>query len=216
MSPQSCSMTSCNRYRGILEAASNLAGSSRLCGECLDSLRAHVARLPDLFRECGELLAGRRRVPLGRVTGRGVGGLSLNGAAVSARADILAVAASWAGLVADERQVVVRPARLVPELSLFLLLHLDWLARHPAAGDAAAEFARVVAAAKAVLETDNVRQVDLGHCDVPGCSGTLRAIFGGRASGVSCDRGHARRASEWLSVARRVSLHGVAAGRGGR
>jgi hypothetical protein len=216
VSPQFCAVTSCNRYRGILEAASFLTGASRLCGDCLDVLRARVARLPDLHRACGELLTGVRRAPVGRVTGRGAGGLSLNGAAVSARADILAVAASWAGLIADERRVAVRPSRQVTDLSRFLLSNLDWLARHPAADDAAAEFARVVAAAKAVLDPENARRVDLGNCDVPGCSGTLRAIFGGRASGVSCDRGHARRASEWLSMARRASRHSVAAGTGGR
>jgi hypothetical protein len=209
-------VTSCNRYGGGLEGGSNPAGSSLLCGNCLDRLRAHVARLPDLFRECGELLAGTRKAPVGRVTGRGTGGLALNGAAVAARADIVAVAASWAGLIADERPVATRPSRRIADLSLFLLLHLDWLACHAAAADAVTEFARVVAAAKAVLDPEDVRQVDLGECDVPGCSGTLRVVFGGRSSGVSCDRGHTRQASEWLSVARRVNRDGVAAGQGGK
>ena len=48
------------------------------------------------------------------------------------------VLASWCLLVAEERHLATLP-RTPPHQARWLTLHLDWLARHPAANDAATE-----------------------------------------------------------------------------
>jgi len=178
-----------------------------LCAECLDNLRRNLVRLPELYRECEERLDNRRALGMERISGGMSTGISLNEGIVAARATVLAVAASWAGLVADERATATRPHRDVADLSRFLLAHLDWLAGHAAVGDAVAELGQAVTAAEAEGVHHAGARQELGACSEPGCTGLVYATVGAAAdpSGVGCDQGHRWRPNEWLLLARRLA-----------
>src|SRR5262249_48124269 len=134
-------------------------------------------------------------------------GISLNEDIVAARATMLAVASSWAGLVADEKAVAARPRRSVSNLSRFLLAHLDWLSRHAPGGAAVGALDQAVRAAEAVCMGHTGARRELGSCSEPGCTGLVYATVGAAddPSGVSCDRGHRWRPNEWLLLAHRLA-----------
>jgi hypothetical protein len=170
-------------------------------------LRTNIKRLPELYRDCEEmLLANRRARGFERVRGGTPGGVSLDDAVVAARSEMLTVASSWAGLIVSERPVARRPRRRVTDLSRFLLTHVRWLAGHPAINDAVTEIAQVVATAQEAIEPRPGR-LELGSCEHPGCGGAIYAtINGGSApAGIRCERGHVWRPNEWLLLDRRLA-----------
>ncbi len=91
-----------------------------LCSPCQERLDRQLAMLPLLY---GELEVTRA---LDQVTASRV------------RAEIRDTLASWADLIVEGRTVRT-PRRTVPALAAFLRCHLEWLAAHPAAEDAAAD-----------------------------------------------------------------------------
>lgn len=207
MSHERCAVTMCRRFRE--EGSRSRAGSTpetRLCLPCFDGFRGRVAALPQLYQECEERLVGRRRSGFERIRGGLPQGVSLSEEVVDARAEMLAVVSSWAGLVADERPVPVRPRRDMSELCDFLLAHLDWLAGHPAAGEAATELARITEVAGSVTESRSATRVTLGRCAEPNCSGMVYATVGAASTPgrVSCDFDHLWRPNEWLLLGRRL------------
>ncbi|RCG33293.1 hypothetical protein DQ384_02390 [Sphaerisporangium album] len=186
----------------------------RVCASCRASVRRDLLRLPDLHEACAEALTSGPRAFTERVSGRRPSGISLNEAAVSARADVVAFLACWTALVADERATPGPRSSQVTRLAGFLDQHLDWLLGHPAAGSLAAEIAEVTAAARAALEPRRESRRELGSCGNPGCSLTLYAGSGpGQASEVRCEAGHVWHPREWLLLGRpldRALLGGVA------
>ena len=102
---------------------------------------------------------------------------SMNPAAAEIRCTIRSVLASWAGLVAEERRLRA-PARDIPELSRFLGRHVDWLVRHPAAGDMADEIQDLARTARGIAYPDSVRRVPVGSCPHGDCDGDLVALIG--------------------------------------
>lgn len=180
-----------------------------LCSGCRYLLMVRIEGLPRLYEECEGVLAGGRVNALGerRSAGGTAPGFPFNAAAAEARASILTVLGSWSGLVAQERRVPP-PGRALGPMTDFLLRHLDWLAAHPAAGDATREMARLVGGARRVLNPDPVRRVRLGACVEPGCQGTLCASFRDRRSAgdaeVRCDAdpAHSWAGEQWTALRR--------------
>ncbi|GAA4227645.1 hypothetical protein GCM10022254_15850 [Actinomadura meridiana] len=179
----------------------------RLCRPCLDTLTGLLGTLPALYRGCGSALevgaaAGLRE----KTSGGPLPGLALNTAAVEARAEILAVLASWSGLVAQQRRLPA-PRRDVALLARFLLDHVDWLAAHPAAGELTAEIARVARSARRTAHREPVRRIVVGPCAAPGCGGELTAaIRPGHGTRVRCDAdpAHAWDGPQWTGLRREM------------
>ncbi len=116
--------------------------------------------------------------PAERVRGSGgVPGIPLNTRAVDARRDLLAVLSSWSALVVEELGVAA-PERSAPALAGFLAGHADWLAGHDAGPDAAEEFRDLVRRADRVVHGSAGKQVPLGSCPRPTCTGALVARLG--------------------------------------
>ena len=144
-----------------------------------------------------------------RVAGGGSTGLVLDERVSTARRDILAVLASWAGLVADERGLVRRPGRDAGELAAFLAVHLDWLLAHPAGASFLSELRDAAAgAAAAVGGSDGGPGVELGRCVEEGCDQMMVAARAEGSPGLSvrCAAGHAWAPRQWLRLARRLEV----------
>jgi hypothetical protein len=151
-----------------------------------------------------------------RVAAGGTSGLVLDERVTSARRDILAVLASWSGLVADERGLARRPGRDAGELTAFLAVHLDWLLAHPAGASFLSELRDAAAsAAAAVRGSGDGLGVELGRCVEEGCDQIMVAARGGGSSSssglsessglsVRCAAGHAWAPRQWLRLARRL------------
>ncbi len=150
-----------------------------------DALLA-LSTLPLLYSRCEVAMQPVRAGGVVREhTGRRATGLPLRAAAFDARARILGVLASWAGLVSAEREVPA-PRRTVPELARFLAAHRDWLAGHPGGADFVAELSELVASASEVLQEPG-HTVLTGHCPIDGCQAPVRIKPSGAA--VRCEAG---------------------------
>jgi hypothetical protein len=173
-----------------------------LCSCCVDTLAGHLARLPALYQRSEASLHRRTKREVERVRGGAFGGITLDEAVVSSRATMVSVLTAWCVLVVQERPVSVAPRRLVVELAGFLTVHLDWLAAHPAAGDAAAEIQELAEQAQAAIQPNRLTELKLGPCVRPGCVSSVRITVGARdgvsPDRVSCDSGHVLRPHEWL------------------
>ncbi|MEU2395007.1 hypothetical protein [Streptomyces sp. NPDC007369] len=178
------------------------AAGARICPVCHAAAIRTLGFLPDLYEECGRLLAGAATGPRreGSVS-RTAPGIPLNTAAVEAREAIIRVLASWSALVADEHAVPA-PRREVPDLAAFLAGHLGRLAAHPAVGDLTAELEQLVRRAARVVEPAPAPPVVVGPCLKDGCEGFLAA----RAQAhVECtdNRAHTWAVREWAVLRRR-------------
>ncbi|QPP10338.1 hypothetical protein G4Z16_02025 [Streptomyces bathyalis] len=98
----------------------------------------------------------------------------MNPAAAEVRSSIRTVLASWAGLVSDERRLQP-PSREIPTLARFLGRHIQWLTRHPAAGDMAEEIRDLARNARNLAYPNSVRRVPVGSCPESDCAGELFA-----------------------------------------
>ncbi|MFI7015954.1 hypothetical protein [Streptomyces sp. NPDC050164] len=133
--------------------------------------------------------------------------MPFNTAAADVRAHIIALLASWASLVADERAVEAPPRR-VDLLAGFVRANLTWLSGHGAAQDAVEEFGVLTRAARRVCEPRPVRTVPVGDCVRAGCTGKLRAVvkavsgISPRPSEIRCsaDESHWWAYEEWTSL----------------
>ncbi|MGW4160238.1 helix-turn-helix domain-containing protein [Streptomyces sp. NPDC004788] len=176
----------------------------RLCPGCLTRLVATVEELPGLYAECERLLGGGGPARGGgerRGTGGAPAGIPLNGPAAEVRSAIVATLASWSGLIADERRFPA-PRRNPAHLAAFVLRSAEWLAAHPAAADATRELHRLARAARRVARAEPAREVPVGPCVEPGCTGRLAVPPGARH--IECDADHAHRwgAPDWSRLRR--------------
>lgn len=171
-------------------------------------MRDELRGLPEVYQECEGILV---RTPQGaaveRVNRTKRAGTTLNERAVQVRTDILAVLASWCGLVADERAVPRPERREVAHLVDYLDRHLDWLATHPAAADFAGELSTVTRAAQAVLDPDPTVRTELGTCGEVGCEQPVYATFRGESPvpQVGCTAGHVWQPHQWLLLGQRMA-----------
>ena len=203
------------RCRGALTSGPDaVGGPARLCDGCCDRLRRDLESLPELYEECESALGHSTYHLTQRVSGsKGTGtGIPLNAAVMAARTEIMALLASWAGLVISERRLSAAPTRSVSGLSSFLATHLNWLVAHPAAEDFAEEVCGAARKAHTAAQLAPSLHIELGTCVQPGCGSTLYAT--GRAGDgrpkhqVRCGAGHAWPARDWLLVAHRLENRG--------
>jgi hypothetical protein len=167
-----------------------------------------------LYDECEGMLVPRpKREVERRVRGGMLGTACINEAALMARSAILSTLASWAGLVRDERPVRVSLQREVAALSRFLLIHLDWLATHPAARELSDELEEAVGMAERVVQPSVAQKLEVGKCEKHGCGSTLYATLrdenGRSPSLVSCDHGHVVGPREWLLLHHSTHVRGA-------
>jgi len=194
---------------------------TRLCAACRAHLCDDLALLPDLYRRCEGILVNTRARDVERVHGGLPGGISLNDDAVAIRTEIMTVLASWAGLIVHERRVCRPLRRDINALTDFLAAHLDWLAEHPAAGDAAAEITTLVRPAADAISSDTTVRVELGPCDRTGCGGVVSVTVNGGGTPtpdlMSCDGGHTLQPQEWLMLKYKLERagHGPSGNGGG-
>ncbi|MDT0344941.1 hypothetical protein [Streptomyces litchfieldiae] len=176
---------------------------------CRDRLINDLLNLPALYGDCNRA-AGPDVVRVIRKTPRkSATADSINPAAAEIRSAIRTVLASWAGLVADERRLEP-PDRDISALARFLSRHVDWLIRHPAAGDAAEEIRNLTRTARNVAYPHNVRRVPIGYCPDGDCDGELVALIRPRGdllpSEIVCtvSPGHSWPATWWTRLARQI------------
>lgn len=166
-----------------------------------------MATLPELYRDCEDLLAGARRPLLEKIRHSRLGGLSLREEAVTVRTDIMTLLASWSGFVVEETKVSPPGRRAVAELATFLDDHLDWLLAHSAALDFVDEIDDVALAARRAARPDNVLHIELGSCIKAGCDSPIAATTvtadGASPGTVECEAGHVFPPHQWLLVAHR-------------
>ncbi|WP_433576162.1 hypothetical protein [Nocardia brasiliensis] len=183
------------------------ADDVRVCPDCLSRFFETLRQLPVLYARCGELLQGERNRRMAPARGGLRQGIVLKDALVEARTEVLALAASWAAMVVDEARPPRRPRRDITTLVDFLLQYGDWLAVHPAIVDAMDEFAEVHALAQQVIDPVP-NQIEVGHCDRPGCHQKVYAQLATAGPGdslVRCSAGHSWQPHQWLALQRRVS-----------
>jgi hypothetical protein len=148
----------------------------------LERVRRDLAEAPELYQRCESLLVRFPPAFTQRVAGGGSTGLVLDERVTSARSDILAVLASWSGLVADERGVG-RPRRDTADLAAFLAVHLDWLLTHPAGPCFASELGAAAAAAREVSRSGSGPGIELGPCVEEDCDHMMVAARSGSSAG---------------------------------
>lgn len=207
MSQEMCANESCHRSKsGSTDIRA--ADGTRICPECFHEAKLSIARLPELYRDCEELLTNPRTFGAEGVRVRGglPSGVCLNDAVVAARSEILTVAASWARRLAEEQRVPTRPRRTIDDLCRFLLIHLRRLAAQSSIADALAEFRHVIRRAEQAIDPGHGVALPLGPCEKTGCDGMVYATMGARSTPtkVSCDHGHLWPPSQWLLLRHRL------------
>jgi hypothetical protein len=175
-------------------------------------VRRDLAEAAELYQRCESLLVRFPPAFTQRVAGGGSTGLVLDEQVTEARRDLVAVLASWSGLVADERGVR-RPGRDAGELAAFLAVHLDWLLDHPAGSCFAAELGAAAAAAREASRSGSGPGIELGPCVAEGCdqmmvaasaSGPAASASASAGLEVRCGAGHAWAPRQWLRLAREL------------
>ncbi|MDA2809087.1 hypothetical protein O4J56_00390 [Nocardiopsis sp. RSe5-2] len=198
-----CAAPACDRRAPRPEAG------PRLCARCRDHIAADLRRLPSLYAESEHALAPAPWMLTERVSGGRPGGRAVDEALLAARSDMMAVLASWAGLVADRTPAVRRPPREAGALVRFLLRHLSVLLESGLGADLAAEVAAVGERMRGALAGPGALRRVLGPCVHPGCDAQV-SVAGAdgervRPADVRCANGHAWPPHEWLSLAVRLN-----------
>ena len=178
-------------------------------------VRRDLAEAAELYQRCESLLVRFPPAFTQRVAGGGsTGGLVLDEQVTEARRNLVAVLASWSGLVADERGVR-QPGRDAGELAAFLAVHLDWLLEHPAGSCFAAELCAAAATAREVSRCGSGPGIELGPCVAEGCDQMMVATRVSSSSlspslslEVRCGAGHAWAPRQWLRLARELEARG--------
>lgn len=207
--PVLCTGAACAHRRQAGHAPQRSAAGSRLCRACRDDLARGLATLPGLYEECGRLLGGSDR-PRDRTSGGPMPGLPFNSAAADVRSSILGVLGSWTGMLVAQRHLVP-PRRTVRVLAEFLGRHLEWLAAADTAADLSDEIARLVRAARRVIQPHRVHRVRIGRCVESGCTGELTALVRPHqhswAARIVCDTDPVHRWAEeqWMQLSGRLA-----------
>ena len=147
---------------------------------------------------------------------------------------------SWAQLVMEERDLTLGPRSTTgPDIALFLARHADWLSRHEAGRDCAAELAGHAGRLRDLATGSYTKRFPVGACpeqvtdedgalvlDADGltqnCPGQLFALMRREDAVesllprmVTCDtnRGHVWEPSQWHALGRRLGHIDYSAGR---
>lgn len=180
-----------------------------VCKVCRDRLATDLLSLPALYSDCNggggpDVMRVIRRVARKSATTD-----SMSPAAADVRSAIFTVLASWAGLVAGERRLAP-PARDIPALAQFLCRHVEWLTRHPAAGDLVDEIRDLTRTARNIAYPNSIRRVHIGCCPDGDCDGKLVAVMRRHGdllpSEIICtvSPDHSWPVTRWSTLARQV------------
>lgn len=207
-----CQAASCqSAWNGGVGEGPGRAGDGRfICMICRDRLVNDLLNLPALYSDCNggagpDVMLVVRPVRRKSVTAAD----SMSPAAAEVRSAIRTILASWAGLVADKRRLAP-PTRAIPALARFLCRHVDWLTRHPAAGDMVDEIRDLTRTARNVAYPNSVRRVHIGCCPDGDCDGELFAVIRRqddlRPSEIICtiSPDHSWPVTRWTKLARQV------------
>ncbi|WP_335972514.1 OvmZ protein [Streptomyces sp. CA2R106] len=196
--------------RGVGSAGHGSPSRPALCGPCVERLRADLCHVLTLHEETERALVRTPASLRQRVSGSRSFGIVLDDDAVAVRSAIRALLLSWTRLVADERGVPAVTDTEVRGLLRYLVVHLEWLAGHPAGPDFADEVAELLASAGRGAAAEQA--APLGPCPQPGCGGTLRAPAAAAvpaagqapaARQVRCEYGHGVPPRQWFLLAER-------------
>lgn len=193
-----CCRTRCGRH------LSQEKPGARLCTSCRKRLARRLSSLPGLYLACEQILDSREYHSIRIARGHRPAGICLDEHTTAARGDTIRVLSSWCAMIVDELGATGPSSLDITLLTAFLRTHLDWLARHPAAGDFADEIAGLASSAGEALNPVHVSGVELGPCAEDGCGCMVRAGFrlGGHGSApyVHCDAGHIWPPHQWLRL----------------
>lgn len=179
-----------------------------VCTVCRDRLVKDLRNLPVLYSDCNGGVAPEVVRAIRRVPRKSPNTDSMSPAAAEIRSAICSVLASWAGMVADERRLEP-PARDIPALTRFLCRHVEWLTRHPAAGDMVDEIRDLTRTARSIAYPNSIRRIHIGSCPDGDCDGELVALIRSREelpSEIVCtiSPDHSWPVTRWTSLARQV------------
>nr|AGZ94387.1 hypothetical protein [Streptomyces sp. 31A4] len=198
-----CPSVQCRAGRRRCAPDTRVPPLTGLCRTCREDLAVALGDLPRHHRELFDLALPMTSQRFERVSGSRTAGPVFKEEIAALRGAITGVLACWAGTVTD---LVSGPApeRAPGPLAAFLLRHLDVLAAHPAAAEAAEEIGVLAARARRALRPPEAPRVPLGPCASPGCDSTAEATAEpatGRGA-VRCASGHVWQAHEWLALRR--------------
>ena len=208
-----CEGITCSQRQEIGQSRLPVLAGWKLCRTCRQNLAEGLGKLPGLYDECGRALNGHSKhsQPRERKSGQLASGMPFNAPAADVRAEIIAVLGSWSGMVVQQRGVTA-PRRTVHALAKFLGIHVDWIAAHPAAGDATNEVAQLVKSARRVAYPGSVRRITVGACVDTECAGELVALLCSgdalRPVEITCnaDSRHSWPADRWIQLSSRLEL----------
>lgn len=202
-----CECSSYHRWSKTQNKKGARSAGSLLCPACYAQADTRLEELPQLYEDCGIVIARSPDSRLGKIRRPGAARPGFNEAAIDARSDIVSLLASWAAMVAEERQLTKPACRDVRLLAGFLRRHLDWLLTHVSAADFAAELADTVDRARRASSPEPGLHLELGDCVEEGCGERLFVagnITNDGPARIQCAAGHAWHQSGWLLLAQRL------------
>lgn len=202
-----CESRDCRRRAKTQNRKRTCSEGLMLCPACRDRTYARLEELPGLYEDCGNIILRSPDSRMEKVSRLAAARPAFNEAAIEARSDIVSLLASWAAMVADERQCTKPDRRDVPFLVKFLIRHQEWLLAHSVATDFADELAETVDRARRASRPNPGRHLELGNCVEEGCGERLsvtRDVKGGHPVRIQCGAGHAWHPSDWLILAQRL------------
>lgn len=191
-------------------APAQAADGLNLCQHHTRWIALDAVLAANLWIELGLCLVGSGTMEEIRTKGEKLG-INLRDAVVEHRGDIRHTLVSWTLMISDERGIGT-PADTITALGDYVARHNQWLAAHPAAGDASSELRELVTVGRALQQPSGTRVVPIGPCPVVAeervCTGTLRALLRRQASllpsAVTCDADatHSWDSTQWSKLGR--------------
>lgn len=195
------------------------ADGLRLCHVCSERLATNAITAGQLWHALGRALTGTTGWGE-KASGTRSHGLSVNDAAVEARATIRHTLVAISKMISETRGFAL-PADNIDALADYLARNAAWLAAHETAGDLADELADLAHGdARRIAYPSGARRYQLrtpdGHpvaCPTDGCDGALWAILRRDDSLLpselvcSTDDTHRIPASQWLRMGRHLIKH---------
>jgi hypothetical protein len=196
----------------------------RLCAGHANGLTCDLQALPGLHRALEQHLI---RVATGGtvVSVTREPGIDLDPSIVRARDHIWADLHCWTSIVFEERHLHQRPVDSIPAMAAWLGWHTTWLAASPWAAEVADDFATSAMEARAAIDPNRARRLDIGPCPeqllnqdtgqpLGACPGQLYAIIRPAdsllPSAVYCTHhdDHAWTPNGWHALGRRMARTG--------
>jgi hypothetical protein len=194
---------------------------------CLDALAGDVATAARLYRELDAALVRPSRPDEGGAKRATSVGINLDDLAVKAREHIRVTLVGWVRVAQEERPKATGwPLDEVADMACWVGRNLTWYAGREWVDEMARTFATTVDEAKAAIQPDRARRMEIGRCperltddegqDAGVCTGTLFALIRPADSLLPCDircttdGEHRWTADQWHALGRRLNGTGHA------